>query len=235
MSRDPRIDAYIAKSAEFAKPILRHLRELVHRGFPGIEESIKWGMPHFDHHGIVCSMAAFKEHCAFGFWKGSLVFPSAREQEAMGQFGRIRSLGDLPPDAAIVKWVRLAAELNERGEKVERPVKHPKPPIPMPADLKAGLARNSKARKTFDGFPPSGRREYLEWITEAKSEDTRARRLATALEWLAEGKPRHWKYQAEAAKTKPKGKAAAKKKTPGKPDASSRRAAPARPARKSSR
>lgn len=226
MSRDPRIDAYIAKSAQFAKPILRHLRELVHRGFPEIEETIKWGMPHFDHHGIVCGMSAFKEHCAFGFWKGSLVVGSTREKDAMGQFGKIRSLADLPPDAAIVGWVRLAAELNARGDKVERPVKHPKKPIPMPADLKTGLAKNAKARKTFDSFPPSGQREYLEWITEAKSPDTRARRLATTLEWLAEGKPRHWKYQAKAA--------AAKKATP-KKAASKSAAAKGRATKKASR
>lgn len=191
--RDARIDAYIAKSADFAKPILKHLRGLVHEGCPGVEETIKWSMPHFDcAGGPLAGMAAFQAHCAFGFWKGSLIVPGGKE--AMGQFGRITSLADLPKDRVLLGYVRKAARLNEEGVKVPRPVKHPKKPIPMPADLAAALKKNAKARATFEGFSPSHKRDYLEWITEAKAEATRKKRLSTAIEWMSEGKPRNWKY-----------------------------------------
>jgi uncharacterized protein YdeI (YjbR/CyaY-like superfamily) len=191
--KDPRIDAYIAKSADFAKPILKHLRALVHKGCPGVEETIKWSMPHFDYAGgPLGGMAAFKEHCAFGFWKGSLIVPGSRD--AMGQFGRITSVKDLPSDSVIVGYVKKAAELNESGVKVARPAKHAKKEIPIPKDLAAALKKNAKARATFEGFRPSHQREYLEWITEAKTDETRNKRLATAIEWMAEGKPRMWKY-----------------------------------------
>ena len=202
MPKDPRIDAYIAKAAPYARPILERLRMLVHRGCPEVVETIKWGMPAFEYEGSLCSMAAFKAHAVFGFWKGKLVFVSALEKEAMGQFGRLKRLSDLPPDAKILAWVAKAAALNASGVKLPRPLKHPKRPIPVPSDLKAGLAKNAKARKTFAGFPPSQQREYLEWITEAKGDATRARRLATAIEWLAEGKPRNWKYMAKAEPAK---------------------------------
>jgi uncharacterized protein YdeI (YjbR/CyaY-like superfamily) len=191
--KDPRIDAYIAKSAPFARPILKHLRGLVHKACPGVEETVKWSAPHFDYRGgPLAGMAAFKAHCAFGFWKGSLILPGS--SDAMGQFGRIASLSDLPPDKVMIGYVRKAARLNEEGVKVPRPVKHPKKDIPMPPDLAAALKKNSKARATFDGFSPSHKREYLEWITEAKGAETRAKRLKTAIEWMAEGKPRNWKY-----------------------------------------
>lgn len=194
-SRDPRIDAYIAKAAPFARPILEHLRELVHLGCPDVVETIKWGSPAFEYEGLLANMAAFKAHVAFGFWKGALVFDSEREKEAMGQFGRIASLDDLPADRTVVALVRKAARLNASGEKVPRPVKHPKPPLAMPPDLAAALKKNAKARATFERFPPSQKRDYIEWIVEAKTDATRARRLATTLEWLAEGKSRNWKYQ----------------------------------------
>ena len=191
--KDPRIDAYIAKSADFAKPILKHLRGLVHEGCPAVEETIKWSMPHFDYAGApLAGMAAFKAHCAFGFWKGSLIVPGSKD--AMGQFGRITSVDDLPSDRVILGYVEKAAELNESGVKVPRPVKHPRKEIPMPKDLAAALKKNARARATFEGFRPSHQREYLEWITEAKTEETRNKRLATAIEWMAEGKPRMWKY-----------------------------------------
>ena len=191
--KDPRIDAYISKSGDFAKPILKHLRGLVHKGCPGVEETVKWSMPHFDYAGApLAGMAAFKAHCAFGFWKGSLIVPGSRD--AMGQFGRITSVDDLPADKVILGYVRKAAELNETGVKVPRPAKHPKKEIPMPKDLAAALKKNAKARATFEGFRPSHQREYLEWITEARTEETRSKRLATAIEWMSEGKPRHWKY-----------------------------------------
>jgi uncharacterized protein YdeI (YjbR/CyaY-like superfamily) len=190
--KDPRIDAYIAKSPGFAKPILKHLRELVRKGCPDVEETVKWSMPHFDFHGPLAGMAAFKAHCAFGFWKGSLIVPGSKE--AMGQFGRITSLSDLPPDKVMIGYVQKAARLNKEGVKVPRPLKHEKKEIPMPADLAAALKKSAKARATFDGFRPSHKRDYLEWITEAKTEETRKKRLDTAIDWMAEGKPRNWKY-----------------------------------------
>lgn len=198
-ARDPRIDAYIAKSADFAQPILTHLRELVHVSCPEVVETIKWGAPHFEHLGMLCGMAAFKQHCAFGFWKGKLVFDDdKRSLEAMGQFGCIRSLKDLPSDRAIKSYVKRAMKLNESGEKVARPLKDPKRRAQLdqvPDDLAAALRKSARARKTFDGFNPSSRREYVEWITEAKRETTRATRLATTVEWLEAGRQRHWKYQ----------------------------------------
>jgi uncharacterized protein YdeI (YjbR/CyaY-like superfamily) len=191
--KDPRIDAYIAKSAPFARPILKHLRELVHKGCPGVEETVKWSAPHFDYHGgPLAGMAAFKAHCAFGFWKGSLILPGS--SDAMGQFGRITSLSDLPADRVMIGYVRKAARLNEEGVKVPRPVKQVKKDIPMPPDLTAALKKNARARATFDGFSPSHKRDYLEWITDAKGAETRTKRLKTATEWMAEGKPRNWKY-----------------------------------------
>jgi uncharacterized protein YdeI (YjbR/CyaY-like superfamily) len=222
-TRDPRIDAYIAKSAPFARPILEKLRELVHRGVPGVVETLKWSAPAFDHHGPLAQMAAFKAHCTFGFWKGALVTETAKEGEAMGQFGRIGSLADLPPDQVIVEHARKAAALNEGGVKLERPQRRPKPEIPVPSDLAAALKRNAKARATFEGFSPSHRREYLEWIVEAKTSDTRARRLATTLEWLAEGKPRNWKYQRPAGGAKRAAPPAAAKKAAAKKPAKPRR------------
>jgi uncharacterized protein YdeI (YjbR/CyaY-like superfamily) len=196
---DPRIDAYIAKAAPFARPILEKLRRLVHQGCPDVVETLKWSAPAFEFHGPLAQMAAFKNHCVFGFWKADLVTKSRKSHEAMGQFGRLARLADLPPDDVFLAYTRKAAELNAAGVKVPRPMKHPKRPIPIPADLAAELAKkkHAKAKATFDAFSPSHRREYLEWIVEAKRPETRAKRLATTLEWLAEGKPRNWKYQAK--------------------------------------
>jgi uncharacterized protein YdeI (YjbR/CyaY-like superfamily) len=197
-SHDPRIDAYIEKAQPFAQPILRHLRELVHQACPDVEESLRWSMPSFGHKGIMANMAAFKGHCTFGFWKGSLLgLGAAGESDvAMGQFGRITSLADLPPDDVIVGYVREAARLNEEGVKpAQKKERAPKPPAEVPADLAQALAGNDAARATFEGFAPGQRREYVDWITEAKTDATRAKRLATTLEWLAEGKKRNWKYE----------------------------------------
>ena len=196
--KDPRIDAYIEKTADFAKPILRHLRKVVHAGCPNVEETLKWSMPHFDYKGPLAGMAAFKAHCAFGFWKGSLIVPGSKE--AMGQFGCIAKISDLPKADVLTGYVRKAVELNEQKVKVPRPLKHEKKDIPMPADLAAALKGNAKARATFDGFRPSHKREYLEWITEAKTDETRRKRLDTAVEWMSEGKARHWKYQVAPAR-----------------------------------
>lgn len=198
-SRDRRIDAYIARSAEFARPILAHLREVVHEACPEVEETIKWGMPSFEYRGPLCSMAAFKQHCTFGFWKGALLVGAngGRADEAMGQFGRISKRSDLPSKRTIAGYVKKAMKLNEAGVKVERKTT-PRKPIPVPADLRAALAHNPRAKATFEGFSPSHRRDYLEWITEAKREETRLKRLETAVEWMAAGKPRHWQYQKKA-------------------------------------
>jgi uncharacterized protein YdeI (YjbR/CyaY-like superfamily) len=195
--RDPRIDAYIARSADFARPILEHLRDTVHQACPQVEETMKWSMPHFMYEGMLCGMASFKAHCTFGFWKGALVLGDSdgAEKDAMGQFGRIERISDLPPKRTLVALIRRAMQLNEQGVKSPARARKPKPPAEVPDDLSAALARNRKARATFEKFSASQRREYVEWIAGAKREETRARRLATTLEWLAEGKPMNWKYQ----------------------------------------
>jgi len=194
-TRDKRVDAYVAKSADFAKPILEHIRDVVHEGCPEVEETIKWGFPNYQYKGMLCSMAAFKEHCTFGLWKGSLIVDAAdrRSDEAMGQLGRITKLADLPPRKKLVGYVKKAKELNDAGVKVAKTTK-PKPVLEPPADLLAALRKNKKAQAAFDKFPPSHKREYVEWIVEAKTDETRQRRLAQAVEWMAEGKPRNWKY-----------------------------------------
>jgi uncharacterized protein YdeI (YjbR/CyaY-like superfamily) len=196
-SKDPRIDAYIAKSADFAKPILKHLRKIVHAGCPKVDETLKWSMPHFDYKGVMCGMAAFKQHCVFGFWKESLIFDSGKiaEKTAMGSFGCIKSLADLPSEKTLVGYVKKAAALNDAGIKAPGRTKPKKrESLEVPDDFDAALKKNAKARKTFGDFPPSKRREYVEWVTEAKREETRRERLATSIKWLAEGKARHWKY-----------------------------------------
>lgn len=195
--KDSRVDAYIAAAPDFARPILKHVRALVHRGCPDVEETMKWSFPHFDHRGIMCGLAAFKGHCAFGFWKGKLVVDpkTNRSAEAMGQFGRITSLRDLPSDATIVAMVREAARLNEEGIAVPRRKAAPKKEAVVPPDLAAALRATKGAKAAFEAFPPGKRREYVEWIDEAKTEETRRRRLSTAASWIAEGKSRNWKYE----------------------------------------
>jgi uncharacterized protein YdeI (YjbR/CyaY-like superfamily) len=196
-TRDPRLDAYIARSADFAKPILAQIREVVHEACPEVEEAMKWSSPHFMYKGMLCGMASFKEHCAFGFWKGSLIVGGdSRNVEAMGQFGRITSVADLPPKKVLVGYIKDAMRLNDAGVKspTRSKPKGQKKELAVPDDLSAALNRNKKAKATFDTFRPSYRNEYVEWITEAKGEDTRKRRLKTAIEWMAEGKPRNWKY-----------------------------------------
>jgi uncharacterized protein YdeI (YjbR/CyaY-like superfamily) len=199
---DARVDAYIAKSAGFARPILSHLRKIVHKGCPGVTETVKWGMPFFEYGGeIVCNMAGFKEHCSFGFWKASLLKDpegvlKVKDRNSMGHLDRIGSLKDLPTDKILLALIKEAAQMNEQGIKKARPAaKAPKAALPEPAELTTALKRNKKARTAFDAFPPSHRREYIEWITEAKTEATREKRIATTVEWLVEGKSRNWKYQ----------------------------------------
>ena len=195
-TRDPRVDAYIEKSADFARPILKHLRAVVHEGCPDCVEELKWNVPHFTYKGMFAGMAAFKQHCTFGFWKGSLVVgDKAASPDGMGQFGRITSLADLPPKATLLKYTKKAAALNDAGVKVERGPRAPKKPLRIPADLAAALAKNKKASEVFAAFSPTRKRDYVEWLTEAKSDATRSKRLATAMGWISEGKSRNWKYE----------------------------------------
>jgi uncharacterized protein YdeI (YjbR/CyaY-like superfamily) len=201
--KNPAVDAYIAKSAPFAQPILRHVRKLVRRGCPRIEETIKWGVPTFEREGIVAMMAAFKQHVAFGFWSERLirerlgadadrVFP---KDAKLGMGGRrYHAKSELPSDVVIVRAVKLAVALNEAGERPKRAVKR-RPPPKVPPYLAAALKKNAKARATFERFTPAQRREYVDWLVEAKQDATRERRLAQALQWLAAGKQRNWKYQ----------------------------------------
>ena len=197
--KDPRVDAYIGKSAEFSRPIMLHLRELVHQGCPQVEETITWGVPHFLYKGMLCSIAAFKQHCAFGFWKGKLLSSlklDGKLWDAWGQYGKLTSLDDLPPDKTILKQVKEAAKLNDKGVKAPPQRKAAKKtPLRVPAYFKAALKKNAKARETFEGFTYSHKKEYIEWLTEAKTAATREKRLYTTLVWLAEGKSRNWKYQ----------------------------------------
>ena len=194
---DPRVDAYIEKSADFAKPILKHIRKLVHGACPDVVETMKWSFPHFDHKGMLCSMASFKQHCAFGFWKQKLLENSAftAQRTAMGSFGRITSKRDLPDDEIIIDLIRQAVELNEKGIKMPKKPTAERKELVIPESLTAALAQNKKARETFENFSYSHRRDYVDWITEAKNEATREKRLATTIEWLSEGKGRNWKYE----------------------------------------
>ena len=198
---DPRIDAYIAKAADFARPVLEHLRKLVHKACPEVQETMKWSFPHFEYNGaILCSMAAFKEHCSFGFWKASIMKDPAgvlkiADRHSMGHFDRMTSRKDLPADMVMIAYIKEAALLNEQAVKLPPREKKAAAAVAVPPALLAALKKNKKAQATFEAFPPSHKKEYIEWITEAKTEETRQKRLATTLEWLTEGKSRNWKYQ----------------------------------------
>jgi uncharacterized protein YdeI (YjbR/CyaY-like superfamily) len=196
---DPRIDAYIAKSAPFARPILEHLRELVHRALPGVEETIKWSMPHYMVGGKnVAGMAAFKAHCAFMIHGEGRQGPKGDDaQTGMGQYGKIAALEDLPDETVMIERLHAARDrVATRGSATKRPVaRKPKPELPVHDELAAALAVNPAAKGNFDAFAPSHRREYNEWIGEAKQPATRARRVVQAIEWIAEGKKRNWKYE----------------------------------------
>lgn len=198
-TKDRRIDAYIAKSADFAKPILQHLREVVHHVCPDAEETLKWSMPAFMYKGLICQMAAFKRYVMFCFWKQKLMNDPhklfAKPDTAMGSLGRIANIKDLPSDNVLSKYIREAMRLNEDGVKVPKSRKVVKTLFRVPSYFKKALTENKKALATFEGFPPSHKREYIEWITEAKTEETRHRRIATALEWLSQGKGRNWRYE----------------------------------------
>ena len=195
MSRDERIDAYIERQADFGRPILEHLRAAIHAACPQAEETLKWSSPAFLYKGqMLASMAAFKAHAAFGFWRGSLVTEEAEQASAMGQFGRISGIDDLPAPADLAALIRKAMDLTDAGVKPLR-AKTVKGDFTVPDDLRAALDAEPRAAATFDGFSPSARRDYVEWVTGAKQAATRQRRLAQAVEWMAEGKKRNWKYE----------------------------------------
>ncbi len=198
--KDPRIDLYISKSAEFAKPILLHLRELVHVACPDVQETIKWSFASFDYKGPMCSMASFKQHCVFGFWKASLMkdkslVSNAESESAMGHYGKITSLKDLPSDKKIISHIKEAMMLNEKRIKLPaKKITAAKKEVVVPDSFLKQLQKHKKAFTTFNNFSPSHKREYVEWITEAKTDETKNRRMETAIEWMSVGKSRNWKY-----------------------------------------
>ena len=196
---NPSFDAYIKAASPSAQPILNHLRNLVHKACPEVEETIKWGFPHFEYKGVMCSMAAFKKHCAFGFWKSSIMSDSEKVMEvkdrgAMGNFQRITSLSDLPSDKILIAYIKEAKKLNEDAIKLPPRKKTTTKKLFVPAYFVKALKTNSDAWKNFETFSNSNKKEYLEWIDEAKTEVTREKRIETAVHWISEGKSRNWKY-----------------------------------------
>ena len=194
---DPRVDAYIENAPAFARPMLEQLRAAVHAGCPPVRETIKWSVPHFDYKGVFCSLAAFKQHVRLLFWKASLLrgtLPPAG-QKALAQLDRMTSIDEVPSLRTVTALVKAAGRLNDLGLKVERPRPAARRPLATPSFLRAALATHPSAKATFEDFSPSHKREYIEWLTEAKTEETRRRRLAQALEQMSSGKSRHWKYQ----------------------------------------
>lgn len=197
--KDPRVDAYIDNAADFAKPILTHLRKLVHAACPDATENIKWGAPHFEYNkSAFCSMAAFKNHCAFGFWKASIMsdpYKLLTGKESMGQFGKLSSLKDLPSDKVLKEYIKEAEGLAKDGVKLPKAKPALKKELTIPEAFTKALNKNKKAQKVFDTFSYSQKKEYAEWISEAKTDTTRDKRIETAVEWIAEGKNRNWKYE----------------------------------------
>lgn len=195
MKTDPGVDAYIAARADFARPILEHLRAMIHEACPEAEETLKWSMPSFMWRGkILAGMAAFKAHATFGYWNDAMLSQDEKNRSAMGQFGRLTRIDDLPARATLIDLTRQSMALIESGAKPLRATAK-KPPLTVPQDLRAAIDADPAAKATFDAFPPSCQREYVEWVTEAKRDETRAKRLAQTVEWLAEGKRRNWKYE----------------------------------------
>jgi uncharacterized protein YdeI (YjbR/CyaY-like superfamily) len=198
--KNPKVDAYIDQAGDFAKPVLIHLRELVHKACPGVEENMKWNMPSFEYKGMLCGFASFKQHCTFGFRKAALmkdagVLLGKQSKEAMGNLGCITSIKDLPSDKRIIRWIKEAMKLNEAGVKVPpKKTKHKKKPLRLPRYFIYAVKKNKKAWTVFEKFSPGNKRDYVEWITEAKTDDTRQKRLKQAIEWMADGKPHNWRY-----------------------------------------
>lgn len=196
-NRIPEVDAYIENSPTFAQPILEKIRKLFHKACPQIQEVMKWSFPHFEYMGLVGSMAAFKQHCSFGFWKGKLLKDPHKVfggQATMGGL-RVSSLADLPSDKILLAYIREAVALNEQGIKIPKAKKAAKKELVIPDYFMAALKKNKEALAIFEAFSPSHQREYVEWVTEAKRDETRQKRLATAMQWMTKGKARHWKYQ----------------------------------------
>ena len=198
-NKDPRIDAYIEKAQPFAKPVLKHVRQLIHNAVPEVHETIKWSSPFFDHHGALIGLAAFKNHLHVLFWKYKLMSDPAGllcNEDCMGRIGMITSMDDLPPSKMLLRYIREAALLNEKGVKLSpRNYTSERKQLEAPDFLVAALKRNKNAREVFEAFSYSHKKEYIMWLTDAKTEETRKKRLAIALEWMAEGKSRNWKYQ----------------------------------------
>ena len=196
MTHDPRIDDYIAKAQPFAQEILSHVRERVHAVLPDVQEDIKWRMPAYLVGGkLVLITAAFKEHTALNFWRGQELESRHDTVGAMGQFGKIRSLEELPPNAELDRLIREAAELAEAGPSPRKPKHEPRPAAEIHPEFAAALEAAPAAKATFESFPPGQRREYADWISEAKQDATRQKRIATGIDWLGEGKRRNWKYE----------------------------------------
>jgi len=195
--KDSRVDAYIKKAPDWQQPILNHIRDVVHEACPTVEETMKWSSPSFQYKGMMCGMNAFKERVMFAFWKGTLVFEEYDNMsDAMRHFGNLKKVSDLPSKKELTGYIRKAMALNDNGVKMPSKPRTAKAKLlRMPSDLAAALKKNKKAQKTFEAFSPSHKNEYVEWITEAKQEATRTKRIQTALGWLAEGKSRNWKYQ----------------------------------------
>lgn len=195
---DPRVDAYIEKAQPFAQPILRKVRALFHKASAKIDEDVKWGVPSFEYKGLVGGMAAFKKHVAWGLHKSKLldgVEQMRSDKASMMSGGNVTDIADMPPDAQIIALIKQAVKLNEDGVKLPQRSGKKKPPPKTPSELAAALKKNAKAAEVYAAFSPSKQRDYCEWITEAKQPETRARRLAQAVEWIAEGKSRNWKYE----------------------------------------
>jgi uncharacterized protein YdeI (YjbR/CyaY-like superfamily) len=196
VSRDPRIDAYIARKAPFARPILEHVRNRVHANVPNAEETLKWSAPAFTLGGkILLVMAAFKAHAALNFWRWQELRGYEAEANGMGQFGKLASLDDLPPDAELDALILKAVELAAAAPAPRKNKHPPKHPSELHPEFAVALAAAPAANATLDGFPPGARRDYLDWIADAKQPATRAKRIAIAVEWLNEGKRRNWKYE----------------------------------------
>ena len=199
-TKNPRVDAYIEKAAPFAQPVLKHLRTLIHKTCPEVEETIKWGMPSFEYKGIWCGFASFKGHCTFGFWKAGImkdagVLLGKESKSAMGNLGRITSMKDLPSDKIIIGWLKESMKLNDDGIKVPKAVtKHEKKEVVTPGWFITAVKKNKKAWTTFENASPSFKKEYVQWVTEAKTDETKDKRLKQSIEWMAEGKHRNWKY-----------------------------------------
>ena len=200
---DKRVDAYIAKAQPFAQPVLKHLRKLVHRACPEAEETIKWSFACFDYKGLLCSMAAFKHHATFGFWKYKLIkdpknYIGLRFNEggnAMGNLGRITSLKDLPPDKVLIDFIKQAKKLNDNVVKTPAKPKKPREKLVIPPYFTTAVKKNKKALATFNDFSYSSKKDYVSWVSEAKTNETRNSRMQLAVEWMSEGKRRNWRYE----------------------------------------